>query len=187
MRVVLLEDVENVGRAGDVVEVKNGFARNYLIPRGLAQPATRGLLHQVDQIRKAAEERRARELGQAESIAAVLGELALEFRARAGEHNRLYGSITNADIAEAIREKTGIEIDRRTIQLERPLRQLGEYRVPIRLMAGVVTHVLVRVANEEGEIPTLPDWEEVEEAPASEQEAPVEASPGEEPSSETTA
>ncbi len=182
MRVVLLEDVEKLGRAGDVVEVKNGYARNYLIPKGLAQPATPGLLRQVKQIRKAAEQRRARELGQAESIAAVLNELALEFRARAGEHNRLYGSITNADIAEAIREHTGIEIDRRAIQLERPLRQLGEYHVPIRLMAGVVTQVLVRVTNEEGEIPTLPDWEEVKEGSTVEDTA--NASP-EESSAET--
>ncbi|NPA91383.1 MAG: 50S ribosomal protein L9 [Chloroflexi bacterium] len=162
MRVILLEDVDKLGHAGDVVEVKNGFARNYLIPRGLAQPATRGLLRQVDQIRKAAEQRRARELGQAESIAAVLKDTVLEFRARAGENNRLYGSITKADIAEAIHEKTGIEIDRRNIQLDHPLRQLGEYQVPIRLMAGVVTQVVVRVANEAGEIPTLPEWEEAE-------------------------
>ncbi len=171
MRVILLEDVQSLGSAGDVVEVKNGYARNYLIPRGLAQPATAGLLRQVDQIRSAAEKRRARELGHAESIASVLRETILEFRARAGEQNRLYGSVTNADIAEAIKEKTGIEIDRRSIRLEKPLRQLGEYDVPVRLMAGVTTQVTVRVLNEEGKIPELADWEEAEEAKSPAQQA----------------
>ena len=175
MRVILLEDVEKLGMAGDVVDVKRGYARNYLIPKGLAQPATAGTLQQVNQIRTAAEKRRARELHHAESIAAVLNQTTLEFRARAGEHYRLYGSITNADIAEAIKEKTGLEVDRRIIQLERPLRQLGEYVVPVRLMANVIAELRVRVLNEEGEMP--PDWEEVspeaeegaETAPATEE------------------
>ncbi len=166
MRVILLDDVENLGQAGDVVEVKDGYARNYLIPRGLVQPATKGALKQIDQIRQAAEKRRARERGHAESIAAVLKETVIEFRARAGERNRLYGSITNADIANAIQEQTGITIDRRAIVLERPLRQLGEYVIPVRLVAGVVGEVRVRVLNEHGELPELPDWEEAEEGAA---------------------
>lgn len=164
MRVILLEDVDKLGMAGDVVEVKGGYARNYLIPLGLARPATEGALKQVHQIRAAAEKRRARERGHAESIAAVLGQTTLEFRARAGDKGRLYGSITSADIAEAIKEQTEIEIDRRQIQLERPLRQLGEYVVPIRLMADISTQVAVRVLNEHGELPELPpEWEEAEE------------------------
>lgn len=179
MRVILLEDVANLGRAGDVVEVRNGYARNYLIPRGLAQPATEGALKQIEQLRKAMERRRARERGQAESAAAVLKETVVEFRVRAGARNRLYGSITSADIAAAILEKTGIEVDRRNVLLERPLRQLGEYVVPIRLGAGVVGEVTVRVLNEQGEIPELPEWEEAE-APAavegvSEQTSPTTA------------
>lgn len=164
MRVILLEDVANLGQAGDVVEVKNGYARNYLIPRGLAQPATEGALKQIEQIRKAMEKRRARERGRAESAAAVLKETVIEFRVRAGARNRLYGSITSADIAGAILEKTGIEVDRRNVLLERPLRQLGEYVVPIRLGAGVVGEVTVRVLNERGEIPEIAEWEEAEAA-----------------------
>ncbi len=171
MRVILLEEVENLGQPGDVVEVKDGYARNYLIPRGLVKPATRGALKQVDQIRQAAEKRRARERGHAESIAAVLKETVLEFRVRAGERNRLYGSVTSADIAEAIKEKTGIEIDRRSILLDRSIRQLGEYVVPVRLMAGIVGEVQVRVLNEQGEIPEIPDWEEAEEGEVAEAEA----------------
>ncbi len=180
MRVILLDEVENLGKPGDVVEVKDGYARNYLIPRGLVKPATKGALKQIDQIRKAAEKRLAREIGRAESIAAVLKETVIEFRVRAGTRNRLYGSITSADIAEAVREKTGIEIDRRTIGLERPLRQLGEYIVPVRLMAGVTTELKVRVLNEEGEIPEIPDWEEAEEGV----EAGVKAESTEAPSAE---
>ncbi len=163
MRVILLDEVENLGKPGDVVEVKDGYARNYLIPRGLVKPATKGALKQIDQIRMAAEKRLARERGRAESIAAVLKETVIEFRVRAGTRNRLYGSITSTDIAQAIEEKTGVEIDRRTIGLDRPLRQLGEYIVPVRLMAGVISEVKVRVLNEEGEIPEIPDWEEAEE------------------------
>ena len=163
MRVILLDEVENLGKPGDVVEVKDGYARNYLIPRGLVKPATKGALKQIDLIRMAAEKRLARERGRAESIAAVLKESVIEFRVRAGTRNRLYGSITSADIAQAIEEKMGVEIDRRTIVLDRPLRQLGEYIVPVRLMAGVISEVKVRVLNEEGEIPQIPDWEEAEE------------------------
>ncbi len=186
MRVILLEDVENLGRAGDVVEVKDGYARNYLIPRGLVQPATKGALKQIEQIRQAVERRRARERGHAESVAAVLKETVIEFRARAGARNRLYGSITNTDIAAAIKEKTGIEIDRRSIVLERPLRQLGEYVVPVRLAAGIVGEVTVRVLNERGELPEVTDWEEAE-APAAEaaEAATAEAAPGADEEAET--
>ncbi len=166
MRVILLEDVDNLGRAGDVVEVKDGYARNYLIPRGLVQPATRGALKRIEQIRQAVEKRRARERGHAESVAALLKETVVEFRVRAGTRNRLYGSITSADIAAAIQEKTGVEIDRRSILLQRPLRQLGEYVVPVRLAAGVMGEVTVRVLNEQGELPEITDWEEAEAAPA---------------------
>lgn len=175
MRVILLDDVENLGQAGDVVEVRDGYARNFLIPRGLVKPATEGALKQVEEIRRAAEKRRARERGHAESIAAVLKETVLEFRVRAGSRNRLYGSITTSDIAEAIKEKTGVEIDRRTIMLDRPLRQLGEYVVPVRLMAGITGEVQVRVLNEHGEIPEIPDWEEAEEGEGTAGEAEAEA------------
>ncbi len=163
MRVILLEDVEKLGRAGDVVEVKDGYARNYLIPQGLVKPATKGALKQVDQIRQAAEKRRARERKAAEDMAAVLSRTTIEFRARAGARNRLYGSVTSHDIAEKILEVTGIEIDRRSIQLERPIRQLGEYKVPVRLSAGIVGEVFVRVLNERGELPEIVEWEEAEE------------------------
>ena len=179
MRVILLEEVENLGRPGDVVEVKDGYARNYLIPQGLVKPATKGALKQIDQIRKAAEKRLARERQHAESIIAVLKETVLEFRVRAGTRNRLYGSVTSADIADAIREQTGIEIDRRSILMDRPIRQLGEYAVPIRLMAGMTGEVQVRVLNEHGEIPEIPEWEEAEEGAAKAAAEPEAASESE--------
>ncbi len=166
MRVILLEEVENLGKPGDVVDVKAGYARNYLIPRGLGKPATAGALKQIDQIRRAAEKRLARERSHAESIVSVLKETVIEFRVRAGSRNRLYGSVTSSDIAEAIKEKTGIEIDRRSLVMDRPIRQLGEYVVPVRLMAGVTGEVQVRVLNEHGEIPEIPEWEEAEEGEA---------------------
>ncbi len=181
MRVILLDDVEKLGRAGDVVEVKDGFARNYLIPQGLVKPATKGALKQVHQIRQAAEKRRARERKAAEDMAAILNRTTIEFRARAGSRNRLYGSVTSHDIAEKILEVTGIEIDRRSVVLDRPIRQLGEYKVPVRLSAGIVAEVFVRVLNEQGELPEVVDWEEAEEGEVSavegesEQEAEAEA------------
>jgi large subunit ribosomal protein L9 len=174
MKVLLLEDVINLGLAGDVVTVADGYGRNYLIPRGLAEVATPGSLKHADQIRKAGERKRARELDSARAFAERIEGLELTFRARAGETGKLYGSITTSDLAEAMERELGQEIDRRKIITD-PLRQLGDHAVPVRLMTDVTATLKVVIESEEGEkaeapeelqVPVKPeeDAEEVETA-----------------------
>ncbi|GAB4535177.1 MAG: 50S ribosomal protein L9 [Anaerolineae bacterium] len=149
MKVLLLEDVTNLGLTGDVVTVADGYGRNYLIPRGLAKVASPGALQQASQIRKAGERKRARELGHAQELASRIEGLNLTFQARAGEKGKLYGSITTADLAEAIERELGQEIDRRKI-ISDPLRQLGEHTVEVRLMTNVSASLKVTIEPEEG-------------------------------------
>ena len=150
MKVLLLEDVDNLGLAGAIVAVADGYARNYLFPRNLARAASEGAVKQAEQIRKAGERKRAKQRGAAEDLARQIEAISLSFTARAGETGKLYGSITTADIAEALSEKLGQEIDRRKIVTE-PLRQLGEHIVELHLLAGVSAKLPVTVEAEGGE------------------------------------
>jgi large subunit ribosomal protein L9 len=149
MKVLLTRDIDKLGRAGTVAKVADGYARNYLIPRGLALPATESALKQADSLR-AAETRRQEKLHQETT---VLGErldgVSVSFKARAGEGDKLYGSITSADIAAALAEKTGVEVDKRKIELEEPLRELGAHQVTVRLTAELTPQVTVIVEREE--------------------------------------
>jgi large subunit ribosomal protein L9 len=156
MKVLLLEDVDNLGLAGDVVTVAGGYGRNYLIRRGLAKAASPGALKQADQIRKTGERKRARQMAGAQAIAQQIEELTLTFQARAGEKGKLYGSITTADLAEAVERELGQEIDRRKI-ISDPLRQLGEHSVLIRLMTDVSANLKVVIESEEGEEIEVPE------------------------------
>ena len=149
MRVVLIQDVPNLGRVGDIKDVADGYGRNYLIPKGLAILATYGAVKNVEELRRAEAKKMARRVQDAESIAAQLNQLNLHFTARSGEEGRLYGSITNADIAEAIKAKTGHDIDRRRIELDEPIRSLGDHQVDVRLMTNVTAHLNVAVQPEE--------------------------------------
>lgn len=149
MRVVLTQDVPNLGKVGDVKDVADGYGRNFLIPKGMAVLATVSALKNVEDLRRAEAKRMAKRLTDAESVANRLRQLDLVFKARAGEEGRLYGSITNADIAEAIQAQTGLEIDRRVIELEHPIRQTGEHTVEVRLMQNVIAPVKVTVTPEE--------------------------------------
>jgi len=155
MDVLLLQDVDNLGLAGDAVKVKPGYARNYLIPQRLAMLATTGALKQAEAIRKAGEVRRAREKADAEAIVNQIQDVLLVFERRAGERGQLYGSVTVAEIAKALSEKVEIEIDRRKIRLPEPLRALGDYDVTVRLMVEVSTNIRVAIIQE-GETYTLP-------------------------------
>jgi large subunit ribosomal protein L9 len=148
MKVLLTQDVANLGLAGEVHTVAGGYARNYLMPRGMVVLATKGALKQAEDIRQAGVRRRARERANAEAQAQVIAEHKLLFAARAGENNRLYGSITTADIAEELSKAVGFEVDRRRIQLDQPLRDLGIYDVEIRLMADVAPQFKVAVVRE---------------------------------------
>lgn len=148
MKVLLLEDVENLGYAGSVVSVADGYARNFLIPRKLARSVTEGSLKEIETLRQAAERKRQRQLNDAQQLARQLDGLTLTFRARAGEKGKLYGSITTSDLAAALQERIGHEVDRRKI-VTQSLRQLGQHEVEIHLMANVVARINVVIEPEE--------------------------------------
>ncbi|MCB0163198.1 MAG: 50S ribosomal protein L9 [Anaerolineae bacterium] len=145
MKVLLIEDVDNLGYAGDVKEVKNGYGRNYLLPQNLAILATPGAIKQAETIRRAGEKIRAQEREDAQAIANQISGLQLVFERRAGETGKLYGSVTSSDIADAILEKTGIEIDKRKVALAEPLRALGMQDVTVKLMIDLATTIQVEV------------------------------------------
>lgn len=144
MEVILREHIDNLGRAGEVVKVADGYARNYLLPRKLALPATAANMKVVERQRKIADAKEAAERADAEAIAVRLGKLDLVLARRVGEHETLYGSVTSADIAEAAAAQ-GYDIDRRRVQLAEPIKQLGEFSVPLKLHRDVVAQLHVKV------------------------------------------
>ncbi len=147
-KVLLLQDVPNLGMAGNVFSVAAGYARNYLMPRGLAVLATKGALKQADMVKQAALRRRAQERANAEAQAQLINQQRLLFVANAGDNDRLYGSITSQDIADRLGEAVGFEVDRRRIVLEHPLRELGVYPLQLRLIADVAANFTVGVVRE---------------------------------------
>ncbi|MFQ6058228.1 MAG: 50S ribosomal protein L9 [Anaerolineae bacterium] len=148
MKIVLIQDVPNLGQAGEVKEVADGYGRNYLIPKGLAVLATEGTLKQLE-LKRQAEARRAERLrAEMTDLAQRLSLLTLNFKAKVGEKERLYGSITSGDIARAIERETGQAVDKRKIGLEEPIRQLGYHHVPIKLLPDLTTEVVVLVEEE---------------------------------------
>ena len=148
MKVVLRDDVENVGRKGDLIEVTDGFARNYLVPRGLAIKATKGVVQQADAMRRNRDARDEREREAAQALADQLTGQRIELRARAGEGGRLFGSVTAADVVEAVRVQTGVELDRRKTQLADPLKELGAVEIPVKLHTDVEVTLSVDVVTE---------------------------------------
>jgi large subunit ribosomal protein L9 len=148
VKVVLRDDVENVGRKGDLIEVTDGFARNYLVPRGLAIKATKGVVQQADAMRRNRDARDAREREAAQALADQLTGQRIELRARAGEGGRLFGSVTAADVVEAVRAQTGVELDRRKTQLADPLKELGAVEIPVKLHTDVEVTLSVDVVPE---------------------------------------
>jgi len=133
MKVVFIEDVPDVARAGEVKEVANGYGRNFLLPRGLATLATPGALKKVGSLRQAEAQHQAQSDEEAQAIAEVLNDFSLTLKARAGSRGRLYGAITSSVIAQEIQTQTGYQVNKRKIQLEEPIHQLGEYEVAIKL------------------------------------------------------
>lgn len=169
MKVLLTEDVENVGYSGEVHEVADGYGRNYLIPQGLAIKATPGILKQAEGWRKRAETRRAQLRAENEALSARIEDTVLTFHALAGESGKLYGSITTAQITDALNDTLATDLDRRIVGSE-PLRQLGEHKVVVRLSADFQPHVTV-VIKPEGEVvpeTTEPETAEPETAAAEE-------------------
>src|SRR2546429_1993577 len=148
MRVILLQDVEGLGKAGDLKEVANGYARNYLFPRHLAAAATAALIANRDQ-RIAAEQRKLEKQSEGNRQQAErLGQVTLTFKARVGREGRLYGSITSQDIASGLRESEGIVIDRRMIDLQNPIRSTGTFMVPIKVAQKLEPKITVNVIDE---------------------------------------
>ena len=148
MEVILREHVENLGDRGEIVKVADGYARNFLLPRNLALPATDGNKMRVARERKITESREAEARGAAEAIAARLSALDLTISRKVGENNHLYGSVTNADIAELLKQK-GFEIDRRKILLPDPIKSLGDNTVPVKLHRDVTAQLKVAVRKAE--------------------------------------
>jgi large subunit ribosomal protein L9 len=146
MDVILREDVEKLGRAGEVVSVKDGYARNFLLPRGLAYLATDGNKRRLDAEQRQRDRRTAAEVAGARDLATRLETVSLSFSMKAGEGDKLFGSVTASDIAERL-EAEGLKVDRKHVELEEPIKALGVYKVPIRLHADVKPEVRVWVVK----------------------------------------
>jgi len=149
-KVLLREDVDDLGARGEIVRVRAGYARNYLLPRKLAVEATTGNVKGIEQERAALLKKEAKERATAEAQSQQMSSLVLEFKRKAGEQGALYGSVTSMDVAEALHQR-GYEIDRHRIHLREPLKRLGEYTVPVRLHREVSMDLQVKVVPE-GEV-----------------------------------
>ncbi len=145
MEVLLLKDVKRLGKAGQIRSVADGYARNYLIPRGLAVLATAGAIRRTEVQKAIEEEREERVRTDSVALAERLAEMTLTFQVKASDKGRLYGSITAADIATEIERQTGHPVDKRKVQLDEPIRLLGSHSVPIRVLSGVIPEVTVVV------------------------------------------
>jgi large subunit ribosomal protein L9 len=153
MEVILRDHVEKLGKRGEIVKVSDGYARNYLLPRKLALPATEGNKKHVERERRIMETREAEEKSQADAIASRLSTIDITIARRVGDTEQLYGSVTAADIAEFLKTK-GFEIDRRKLILPEPIKTLGEHDVPLKLHRDVTAPLKVKVVREGAETPT---------------------------------
>lgn len=172
--VLLREDVDDLGARGEIVRVKSGYARNYLLPRKLAVQATASNVKQIEQERAALLKKEAKEKATAQGQADQMKALRLSFTRKVGEHGLLYGSVTSMDIAEALKER-GYEIDRRRITLREAIKETGEFSVPVRLHREVVIDLPVEVTGEGGAKTESPAKTESSAAPENRTQAPAEA------------
>lgn len=148
MEVLLLKNVPEIGTAGQVKKVSDGYARNFLIPHKLAVVATEGAVKQAQSIKEASARREAKTLSEAQELARQLEQVTLTFHAKAGEGDRLFGSITSGDIAEKLASERHITVDKRKLELENPIKELGERKVAIKVHPEVTAHVTVTVERE---------------------------------------
>ena len=148
MKIILRADVVDVGKKGDIVEVADGFGRNYLVPKGLAIKATAGAEQQAASMRRSRDLKDAKDRGAAEEIAKKLVPTVITVKAKSGAEGRLFGSVTVADIAAAVHEQTGIELDRRRLHLDEPIKSLGTHAVPAKLHADVEFPITVEVVSQ---------------------------------------
>ena len=148
MKVMLTKDVENVGRAGEVKAVADGYARNFLLPRKLAVLAGRGIEDEAKRIRDAAGKREAKERDEAQLLADEIGNKTVVVRLKVGAEDKAFGSITNVDIAQALKQQHQVEVDRHKIDLKEPIKQLGEHQVQLRLHRDVEAHINLIVTQD---------------------------------------
>ena len=148
MKVILVNDVEHLGRMGDVKEVAPGYARNYLLPKRMVVPATAGQLKQLDVLRARRAKEEVRRLSESQTMGDRIGGLEVLIAVRAGEQGRLFGSVTNQDVAAALKEQHGIEIDRRDVEVGDPIRSLGTHSVTVRLGGQVQASLRLNVVEE---------------------------------------
>lgn len=149
MKVILRSNVEGVGYTGDVVEVANGYAQNFLMPKGLAMRATEGAVSQAAAMKRSRDLQDLKQREVAEEAAQRLEAVSISIEARVGQEDQLYGSVTTSDIAEAVQAQTGIELDRRNMSLEEPIRQVGTHQVEMRLHPEVRAQLTIEVASVE--------------------------------------
>jgi len=148
MKVILIREVKSLGRRDDIVNVAEGYARNYLFPRNLAIPATPANLAELEKKRKAEEAHGEKAIEEAKTLAERLAEVQITIKGKTGTGTKLYGSITHADIAEALEQQTGIKIDKRKVEMEEPIKSLGMYEVPIHLHKEAIVTLKVEVIGE---------------------------------------
>jgi large subunit ribosomal protein L9 len=147
MKIVLRSDVAQVGKKGDIVDVADGYARNYLVPKGLAFKATSGVAAQAAAMRRNRDQRDATDRAAAEEVARTLVSRVVTITARAGAEGKLFGSVTTSDVAEAVAAQTGIEVDRRKLHLDEPIKAVGTHLVPAKLHADVEFPITVEVVT----------------------------------------
>ncbi len=145
MIVILLKDVKGTGKAGDVVNVSDGYGRNFLLPRGLAQKGTEGNIRSIEKAKELQEEKFNKEKDEAQVLADKIGQLQVTIVSKSGEGGRLFGSITSNDIAEALKEQHKISIDKKKIMLDSPIKQMGDFQVNIKLYYEVIASLNVKV------------------------------------------
>jgi large subunit ribosomal protein L9 len=145
MRVVLRADIANVGKRGDICEVADGYARNFLLPKGQAIKATNGVVSQASAMRRGRDIRDAKDREAAETVARTLVPAVIRIPARAGPEGRLFGSVTAADVVDAVTAQTGVALDRRRLHLDEPIKSLGTHEVPVKLHADVEFRITVEI------------------------------------------
>jgi large subunit ribosomal protein L9 len=145
MKVVLRADVDNVGKKGDILDVAAGFARNFLLPKGHAIKASDGIVQQANAMRRSRDLKDAKDRESAETVARTLVPQVVRVKARAGNEGRLFGSITAPEIVEAVKAQTGVELDRRRLRLDEPIRSLGSHEVPVKLHSDVEFRITLEV------------------------------------------
>ena len=148
MKVILLQEVKKLGKKGEIMELAEGYARNFLLPKKLAAPATADTLNQLQQQKSAAADRQKRQLEEAKLLAAQLGQIEVKVKAKAGEGGKLFGAVTTKDIADAAKIQHGVELDRRKMEITDPIKNLGQTSVVMKIHPEVTAEIKVQVIGE---------------------------------------